>query len=90
MHGYIIIFLLSLFLSILIYPTHSNIIVVNSQEVISEAHVFAEKTGLGSDVLENMIGEMFGPVLHSYSKRLTTGAYAPEPGELLGSVWPFA
>lgn len=47
--------------------------------MISEAHVFAEKTGLGSDILETMIGDMFGPVLESYSKRLTTGAYAPAP-----------
>lgn len=49
-------------------------------EILSEAHVFAEKTGLGSEILETMIGEMFGPVAHSYSKRLTTGAYAPTKG----------
>lgn len=55
-----------------------NICVVSFMEVISEAHVFAEKTGLGSAILETMIGDMFGPVLESYSKRLTTGAYAPE------------
>jgi 3-hydroxyisobutyrate dehydrogenase-like beta-hydroxyacid dehydrogenase len=48
-------------------------------EVISEAHVFAEKTGLGSEILETMIGDMFGPVLESYSKRLTSGNYAPAP-----------
>lgn len=56
-----------------------NICVVSFMEVLSEAHVFAEKTGLGSEILETMIGDMFGPVLESYSKRLTTGAYAPEP-----------
>ncbi|TVY53961.1 Glyoxylate/succinic semialdehyde reductase 1 [Lachnellula cervina] len=56
-----------------------NICVVSFMEVISEAHVFAEKTGLGSEVMESMIGNMFGPVLESYSKRLTTGAYAPAP-----------
>jgi 3-hydroxyisobutyrate dehydrogenase-like beta-hydroxyacid dehydrogenase len=56
-----------------------NICVVSFMEVISEAHVFAEKTGLGSEILETMIGDMFGPVLESYSKRLTTGAYAPAP-----------
>lgn len=54
-----------------------NICVVSFMEVISEAHVFAEKTGLGSAILETMLGDMFGPVLESYSKRLTTGAYAP-------------
>lgn len=50
---------------------------VSFMEVISEAHVFAEKTGLGSTILETMIADMFGPVLESYSKRLTNGAYAP-------------
>jgi 3-hydroxyisobutyrate dehydrogenase-like beta-hydroxyacid dehydrogenase len=56
-----------------------NICVVSFMEVISEAHVFAEKTGLGSPILEQMLGDMFGPVIESYSKRLTTGAYAPAP-----------
>lgn len=61
-----------------------NICVVSFMEAISEAHVFAEKTGLGSDILEKMIGDMFGPVLESYSKRLTTGAYAPPPAGKAG------
>lgn len=56
-----------------------NICVVSFMEVISEAHVFAEKTGLGPAILEQMLGDMFGPVVESYSKRLTTGAYAPAP-----------
>lgn len=56
-----------------------NICVVSFMEVISEAHVFAEKTGLGPEIMETMIGDMFGPVLESYSKRLTTGGYAPAP-----------
>ncbi|KAK9422626.1 putative 6-phosphogluconate dehydrogenase family protein [Seiridium unicorne] len=61
-----------------------NICVVSFMEVISEAHVFAEKTGLGSPILEQMLGDMFGPVIESYSKRLTTGAYAPEPNGKAG------
>ncbi|KAL3421321.1 6-phosphogluconate dehydrogenase [Phlyctema vagabunda] len=61
-----------------------NICVVSFMEVISEAHVFAEKVGLGSEILETMIGDMFGPVLESYSKRLTTGAYAPAPAGKAG------
>ncbi|ORY58451.1 6-phosphogluconate dehydrogenase [Pseudomassariella vexata] len=56
-----------------------NICVISFMEVISEAHVFAEKTGLGCATLENMLGNMFGPVVESYSKRITTGAYAPAP-----------
>lgn len=46
-------------------------------EVIAEAQVFAELTGIGNQQLEEFIGNMFGPVLESYSKRITTGAYAP-------------
>lgn len=46
-------------------------------EVLAEAHVFAESTGLGTQHLEDFIASMFGPVLDSYSKRITTGAYAP-------------
>lgn len=61
-----------------------NICVVSFMEVISEAHVFAEKTGLGSAILETMLSDMFGPVLESYSKRLTTGIYAPPPGGKAG------
>lgn len=61
-----------------------NICVVSFMEVISEAHVFAEKTGLGSEILEQMLGDMFGPVVESYSKRLTSGNYAPSPGGKAG------
>ncbi|KAI5926919.1 6-phosphogluconate dehydrogenase [Camillea tinctor] len=61
-----------------------NICVVSFMEVISEAHVFAEKTGLGTEILETMLGTMFGPVIESYSKRLTTGIYAPAVGDKAG------
>ena len=57
-----------------------NVVVVSFMEVICEAHVFAEKTGLGSSILENMLSDMFGPIIESYSKRVTTGAYAPPSG----------
>lgn len=51
-------------------------------EVISEAH--AEKTGLGSPILEKLLGDMFGLVIESYSKRITTGIYAPSTD---GKAW---
>ncbi|CAG8279383.1 unnamed protein product [Penicillium salamii] len=54
-----------------------NILVISFMEVIAEAQVFAEVTGIGKQQLEKFIGNMFGPVLESYSKRITTGAYAP-------------
>lgn len=50
-------------------------------EVIAEAHVFAEKTGLGSGILESLIDKQYGQLPHSMSKRLTTGAYMPAVGD---------
>lgn len=46
-------------------------------EVVAEAHVFAEKTGLGSETMESLIEQQYGPLALSMSKRLTTGAYMP-------------
>ncbi|RAL17130.1 NAD(P)-dependent oxidoreductase [Aspergillus homomorphus CBS 101889] len=54
-----------------------NIVTVNMMEAVGEAQVFAERTGLGTGPMEELIGEAFGPVAGGYSKRLTTGVYAP-------------
>ncbi|KAH2968435.1 hypothetical protein KXW00_000144, partial [Aspergillus fumigatus] len=37
----------------------------------------ATRTGLGTGPMEELIGEAFGAVAGGYSKRLTSGAYAP-------------
>jgi 3-hydroxyisobutyrate dehydrogenase-like beta-hydroxyacid dehydrogenase len=50
-------------------------------EIVAEAHVFAEKTGLGSDAMESLLEQQYGPLALSMSKRLTTGVYAPPKGE---------
>lgn len=50
-------------------------------ELIAEAHVFAEKTGLGSGPLEALLEQQYGPLAHTISQRLTTGAYTPARGE---------
>lgn len=50
-------------------------------EVVAEAHVFAEKTGLGSEAMESLVEQQYGPLALSMSKRLTTGAYMPAEGE---------
>ena len=63
-----------------------NFIFAAMLETISEAHVFAEKTGLGSETMETLIWEDFGPLAHSISKRLTTGAYEPPRGRASLSV----
>jgi 3-hydroxyisobutyrate dehydrogenase-like beta-hydroxyacid dehydrogenase len=57
-----------------------NIFVIGFQELIAEAQVFAEKTGLGTARMEEFIGSMFGPVLESYSRRMTSGSWAPPLG----------
>lgn len=50
-------------------------------EIVAEAHVFAEKTGLGNEAMESLIEQQYGPLALSMSKRLTTGAYMPARGE---------
>ncbi|PYI21589.1 6-phosphogluconate dehydrogenase family protein [Aspergillus violaceofuscus CBS 115571] len=61
-----------------------NIVTVNMMEAVGEAQVFAERTGLGTGPMEELIGEAFGPVAGGYSKRLTTGVYAPPLGSRPG------
>ncbi|KAH9219272.1 NAD binding domain of 6-phosphogluconate dehydrogenase-domain-containing protein [Leptodontidium sp. 2 PMI_412] len=54
-----------------------NFITATMMEMISEAHVFAEKTGLGSEAMETLIKENYGPLAYTMSRRLTTGVYVP-------------
>ncbi|KAI0149617.1 hypothetical protein GGR57DRAFT_226989 [Xylariaceae sp. FL1272] len=64
--------------------TTGNFMMAGLMEIIAEAHVFAEKTGLQSDVLEKLMELVFGTVAHSDSIRMTTGVYMPGVGE---STW---
>lgn len=61
--------------------TAGNFITAGMMELVAEAHVLAEKTGLGSGNLEALIEQQYGPLALSMSKRLTTGAYMPPRGE---------
>ncbi|OTB09313.1 hypothetical protein M426DRAFT_315883 [Hypoxylon sp. CI-4A] len=61
--------------------TTGNILMAGLMELIAEGHVFAEKTGLGSAVLERLLELNFGAVAHSDSVRMTTGVYAPGRGQ---------
>ncbi|RMJ21020.1 6-phosphogluconate dehydrogenase [Aspergillus sp. HF37] len=54
-----------------------NIVTVNMMEAVGESQVFAERSGLGTGPMEELISEAFGAVAGGYSKRLTSGAYAP-------------
>jgi 3-hydroxyisobutyrate dehydrogenase-like beta-hydroxyacid dehydrogenase len=49
-------------------------------ETIAEAHVFAEKTGLPSEIVDSLIHENYGIYAHSISEKLLKGIYAPAPG----------
>lgn len=49
---------------------------VNMMEAVGEAQVFAEKTGLGTGPMEELIGEAFGAVTGGYSKRHVFGTRA--------------
>lgn len=49
-------------------------------EIVSEAHVLAEKSGLDAQLFESFLGKKFGDLMHSDSGRLTTGVYIPERG----------
>ncbi|KAH8669603.1 NAD binding domain of 6-phosphogluconate dehydrogenase [Tricladium varicosporioides] len=61
--------------------TTGNFLTAAFMEVIAEAHVFAEKTGLGSDVLEALIEADYPGKPFTMSKRLTSGSYMPALGE---------
>jgi 3-hydroxyisobutyrate dehydrogenase-like beta-hydroxyacid dehydrogenase len=61
--------------------TTGNFITAGLMELYSEAHVFAEVTGLGSPALESLIEQNYGELALNMSKRLTTGAYLPKKGE---------
>jgi 3-hydroxyisobutyrate dehydrogenase-like beta-hydroxyacid dehydrogenase len=66
----------------LLLKTTSNFLMAGLMELVAEAHVLAEKTGLGSAPLEELLKENFGPVIHTDSIRMTTGVYAPPKGEM--------
>ncbi|KAF7559169.1 hypothetical protein G7046_g4977 [Stylonectria norvegica] len=61
--------------------TAGNFMTAGMMELVAEAHVFAEKTDLGTQSMEALIEQQYGPLALSMSKRLTTGAYMPARGE---------
>ena len=66
---------------LLVLTLPSNFVTAGMMEVVAEAHVFAEKTGLGNGAMEALLEQQYGPLAYSMSRRLTTGAYMPPPGE---------
>jgi len=52
-----------------------NTFVLNMVESLSEGHVLAEKSGLGTDNLHQFISALFPGPYAAYSTRMTTGDY---------------
>ena len=52
-----------------------NTFILNMVEQISEGHVLAEKTGLGTQYLHEWIGSLFPGPYAAYSQRMLTGDY---------------
>lgn len=55
-------------------------------EIVGEAQVLAEKSDLGTDMLEKLLELNFGGLMHSSSGRMTQGVYLPEEGMNMASI----
>jgi hypothetical protein len=55
-------------------------------EIVAEAQVLAEKSNLGTDMLERLLELNFGSLMHSSSTRMTQGVYLPEEGMDMASI----
>jgi 3-hydroxyisobutyrate dehydrogenase-like beta-hydroxyacid dehydrogenase len=64
-----------------VMKTAGNFVTAGMMEVVAEAHVFAEKTGLGSEAMESLLEQQYGPLALAISQRITTGVYMPPKGE---------
>ena len=54
---------------------YRNIVTVNMMEAVGESQVFAERTGLGTGPMEELITEAFGAVAGGYSKRYVAAIF---------------
>ncbi|BFZ63482.1 hypothetical protein YB2330_004604 [Saitoella coloradoensis] len=59
-----------------------NTFVLAIVESLAEAHVLAEKSGLGTDTLDKFLNSMFpGSAFVGYSQRMISGNYVPDEGK---------
>lgn len=61
-----------------------NTFILNMVEMLSEGHVLAEKSGLGSDPLHQFIEAMMPGAYAAYSKRMISGDYYTRDEPLFG------
>ena len=52
-----------------------NSFIMNMITQLAEAHVVAEKSGLGTDIVQQFVGELFPGPYAAYSSRMLTGDY---------------
>lgn len=52
-----------------------NTFILNMAEQLAEAHVVAEKTGLGTEAIHQIVDSIFGGPYTAYSQRMLTGDY---------------
>ena len=53
-----------------------NVLIMTTMETVAEAHVFAEKTGLGTGHMQNLIATLFPRPPHTiYSAKMVSGDY---------------
>ncbi|KAF4446482.1 hypothetical protein F53441_9886 [Fusarium austroafricanum] len=52
-----------------------NTFILNMAEQLAEAHVVAEKTGLGTEAIHQIVNAIFGGPYTAYSQRMLTGDY---------------
>lgn len=57
-----------------------------TMEIVGEAQVLAEKSDLGTGMLEKLLELNFGSLMHSSSRRMTQGVYLPEEGMNMASI----
>ncbi|KAJ5498137.1 hypothetical protein N7453_007188 [Penicillium expansum] len=61
--------------------TLGNFLVAGTMEIVGEAQVLAEKSDLGTGMLEKLLELNFGSLMYSSSRRMTQGVYLPEEGQ---------
>lgn len=64
----------------------SNFLVAGTMEIVGEAQMLAEKSDLGTDMLEKLLELNFGGLMHSSSRRMTQGVYLPEEGKNMALI----
>ena len=62
-----------------------NVLIMTTMETVAEAHVFSEKTGLGTNHMRTLISTLFPRPPHTiYSEKMVSGDYYQKKVSELG------